>query len=59
VYEPVQPKTDVIASMVDDFVTRVFDGSARPLVAGLVKNRRLSKRDLEEIARMIEDTERS
>ncbi len=54
VYEPVRPKGEVIASMVDDFVAKVFDGSARPLVAGLVRQKKLSKRDLEEIARIIE-----
>ena len=57
VYEPIHPKGEVISSMVDDFVSRVFDGSARPLVAGLVKENRLSKRDLEEIARMIEEAD--
>jgi predicted transcriptional regulator len=59
VYEPVRPKTEVISSMVEDFVTRVFDGSARPLVAGLLKDKRLSKRDLEEIATLIEETDDS
>jgi len=57
VYEPVQPKSEVIASMVDDFVTKVFDGSARPLVMGLVKDRKLSKNDLEDITRMIEEVD--
>ncbi len=57
VYVPVQPKSEVISSMVEDFVTRVFDGSARPLLAGLVKDKQLSKRDLEEIARLIEETD--
>lgn len=57
VYEPVQPKSEVIASMVDDFVGRVLEGSARPLVAGLVQQKKLSRRDLDEIARIIEETE--
>lgn len=57
VYEPIQPKTEVIASMVDDFVGRVLDGSARSLVAGLVQRRKLSKRDLAEIARIIEEAD--
>jgi len=57
VYEPVQPKGEVIASMVDDFVGRVLDGSARPLVAGLVQRKKLSKRDLDEIARIIEEAD--
>jgi hypothetical protein len=34
----------------------VFDGSAQPLLLSLVKDRKLSGRDLEEIARMIEET---
>jgi predicted transcriptional regulator len=59
VYEPVRPKGEVIATMVDDFVTKVFDGSARPLVMGLVKERKLSKNDLRDIARMIEETDES
>jgi predicted transcriptional regulator len=57
IYEPVRPKSEVIASMVDDFVTKVFDGSARPLVMGLAKERKLSKNDLEDIARIIEETD--
>ena len=59
VYVPVQPRGEVISSMVDDFVNRVLDGSARPLLAGLVKDKRLSKRDLEEIARLISETDDS
>ena len=56
-YEPVRPKSQVIAHMVDDFVGKVFAGSARPLVLSLVKDRKLSKRDLEEIARLIRESE--
>ena len=56
-YEPVRPKSQVIAHMVDDFVGKVFEGSARPLVLSLVKDRKLSKRDLEEIARLIRESE--
>jgi BlaI family penicillinase repressor len=59
VYEPVRPKEEVLSSMVDDFVTRVFEGSAKPLVLGLLKDRKLSKRELEEIGRMIDETEDS
>jgi predicted transcriptional regulator len=56
-YEPVRPKNQVISGMVDDFVGKVFEGSARPLVLSLVKDRKLSKKDLEEIARLIEETD--
>ena len=56
-YEPVRPKSQVISGMVDDFVGKVFEGSARPLVLGLVKDRKLSEKDLEEIARLIKEME--
>jgi len=56
-YEPVRPKSQVISGMVDDFVGRVFEGSAAPLVVSLVKDKKLSKKDLDEIARMIRETE--
>jgi BlaI family transcriptional regulator, penicillinase repressor len=53
VYQPAQPQKQVIRSMVREFVDRVFNGSAEPLVAHLVEDRRLSEKDLEEIRRMI------
>ena len=56
-YEPVRPKSQVIAGMVDDFVGKVFEGSARPLVLSLIKDRKLSKTDIAEIARLIEEAE--
>lgn len=56
-YEAVRPKSQVISRMVDDFVGKVFEGSARPLLLALVKDRKLSKKDLEEIARLIRETE--
>jgi predicted transcriptional regulator len=57
VYRPTQPKGQVVSSMVEDFVSKVFDGAARPLVLALIKDRKLSRSDLEEIARMIEESE--
>jgi len=56
-YQPVRPKSQVISGMVDDFVGRVFEGSAAPLVVSLVKEKKISKKDLDEIARMIRETE--
>jgi len=57
VYQPVQAKSAVISGLVEDFVSRVFQGSVRPLVLSLVKDRKLSEKDLEEISRMIKETE--
>lgn len=56
-YEPVRPKSQVISGMIDDFLGKVFDGSARPLVLSLVKDQKLSEEDLEEIASMIREVE--
>jgi predicted transcriptional regulator len=37
-------------------VERVFDGAAQPLVLSLVRDRKLSRRQLEEISRLIAET---
>ncbi len=57
VYEPVQPRSEVISGMVQEFVDRVFNGSARPLVLNLLEERKLSEKELEEISRMIWEDE--
>jgi BlaI family transcriptional regulator, penicillinase repressor len=52
VYSPAQPKGQVIGAMVRDFVNRVFNGSAEPLLVHLVEEHNLSRQDLEEISRL-------
>jgi BlaI family transcriptional regulator, penicillinase repressor len=52
VYRAAQPKRQVIGAMVRDFVNRVFNGSAEPLLVHLVEEHDLSQKDLEEIARL-------
>jgi BlaI family transcriptional regulator, penicillinase repressor len=52
VYRPAQPKGQVIGAMVRDFINRVFNGSAEPLLVHLVEEHHLSQKDLEEIAKM-------
>jgi BlaI family transcriptional regulator, penicillinase repressor len=52
VYRAAQPKVQVIRAMVRDFVNRVFNGSAEPLLVHLVEEHDLSREDLEEIARL-------
>ena len=53
VYRPTQPQKQVIKGMVREFVERVFNGSARPLVVHLVEDQRLSENDLREIKKMM------
>jgi BlaI family penicillinase repressor len=50
VYRAAQPQATVIGAMVRDFVNRVFNGSAEPLLVHLVEEHDLSREDLEEIA---------
>jgi predicted transcriptional regulator len=57
VYRPAKPKNQVIKGMVREFVDRVFNGSAEPLLVHLVEDRRLSREDLDEISKMIQKEE--
>jgi BlaI family penicillinase repressor len=52
VYRPTQPKRQVVGAMVREFVNRVFNGSAEPLLVHLVEEHNLSREDLEEIAQL-------
>jgi predicted transcriptional regulator len=45
--------------MVREFVDRVFNGSAEPLLVHLVEDRRLTENDLEEIRRTIKAARRA
>jgi len=55
IYQPTKPKNQVIKGMVREFVNRVFNGSAEPLLVHLMEDRKLSGKDLEEISRMIRE----
>ena len=57
IYVPTRPKSEVISGMVQEFVDRVFNGSAAPLLLNLVKDQNLSEEDLGEIARTIQESE--
>jgi predicted transcriptional regulator len=57
VYRQAHPERQVVRSMVREFVDRVFNGSARPLLVHLVEDRRLSKKELEELERLVREVE--
>ena len=44
-YVPARPRKAVVSSMVREFVDRVFDGSARPLLVHLVTQKGLTARE--------------
>jgi predicted transcriptional regulator len=56
-YRPSQPRHQVIGAIVRDFLDRVFDGAAAPLLVQLAKDGRLSKDDKETIRRLAQEIE--
>ncbi len=52
VYKAAQPQSTVVGAMVRDFVNRVFNGAAEPLLVHLVESHDLTPEDLREIAEM-------
>ena len=57
VYRAARPENAVLRSMVGEFVDRVFDGSARPLLVHLLKDRRLTEEEIDELSRLIKESE--
>ena len=55
IYRPAQSKGRDISTLVNDFIARVFHGSAKPLVMRLVEEKRLSDEDLAEISELIKE----
>jgi predicted transcriptional regulator len=56
-YRPTQPRHQVIGAMVRDFLDRVFDGAAAPLLVQLARDGKLSKDDKETIRRLAREIE--
>jgi BlaI family transcriptional regulator, penicillinase repressor len=55
IYRPTHPKSQVIGGMIREFIDRVFNGSAEPLLVHLVKTRHIREKEWQAIARMIEE----
>ena len=53
IYAPRQPQQRVMRSMVREFVNRVFDGSARPLLVHLLKEKGLTDRERKELQKLL------
>ncbi len=53
-YVPVRPQQAVVKSMVREFVDRVFDGSARPLLVHLVKEKGLTDRERRALQKLLD-----
>jgi predicted transcriptional regulator len=57
VYVPVRPQQAVVKSMVREFVDRVFDGSARPLLVHLVKEKGLTDRERRALQKLLDQAD--
>ena len=57
VYAATRPQRQVVGKMVREFVDRVFNGSARPLLVHLVEDRKLSADERRELRRALEEAE--
>lgn len=58
VYTSTQPRKQVVGSLVRDFVNRVFNGAAEPLLLHLVEDQKLTEKDLDEIRKTIRSSSR-
>jgi BlaI family transcriptional regulator, penicillinase repressor len=54
-YRPTRPRQQVLGVMVRDFLDRVFDGAAAPLLVHLARDSRLSREEKEKIRRLAEE----
>jgi BlaI family penicillinase repressor len=54
-YRPTQPRSQVLAGLVRDFVDRVFDGATASLLLHLAKDGRLSRDERQLIRRLAEE----
>jgi predicted transcriptional regulator len=55
-YTPTRSRQQVVGAMVKDFVNRVFDGAAQPLLLHLATSEALTPKERTELRRLIEKT---
>jgi BlaI family transcriptional regulator, penicillinase repressor len=53
VYRAIEAQNSTLRRIVGDFLDKVFNGAAEPLLAHLVQERKLSQKDLDKVAKMI------
>lgn len=58
VYTATAPESRMLKKIVGDFIDRVFNGSTEPLLMHLVKEQRLTEKDLKKIQKMIQEQEK-
>ena len=57
IFRPLVTEEQVVRSATRELLSRIFDGSAYGLVAHIVKNERISRRELKRIRQLIDEAE--
>jgi predicted transcriptional regulator len=55
IYSPTKPQQQVVRSMVREFVHRVFNGSARPLLVHLLEDPHTDPNELAEMEKLVKE----
>ena len=55
IYSPARAQEKVVGGLVNDFVNRVFDGSAKPLLVHLIESRDLSAQEVLELRKLLRE----
>jgi BlaI family transcriptional regulator, penicillinase repressor len=55
VYKAARPRRQTVSALLKDFMDRVFNGSAKPLLVHLVSEGRLSKSEIEELRELLKE----
>ena len=56
-YHPLVPERDCIAAESRSFLDRIFSGALKPMLAHFIETRKLSRRELSELRRLLDDKE--
>ena len=57
-YTPSQPQSEVVTSMVRDFVGRVFNGMAKPLLVSMLEDGKITEDELNELKKLLKNKRR-
>ena|SRR6187549_3793759 len=52
-YEPAKSRKSVMREMVNEFVERVFGGSANPLMLHLIEDEHVTRKDLDDLRKLV------
>ena len=53
-YRPIVKESDYLTERTEKFLSSVFDGSLEPMVKHLIRQEKLSKREIEQLKRILE-----